>query len=1037
MGGKAGHLQHLYENPSITFEEIKQIFKKINDGKMLVTEKCDGQNLLLSYSVTEGKAKAARNNNHLLQGGISSNRINELAENIDFQKSIMEAFSSFEETVKKLSLEEQIDIFGPNTNYYYNTELQDPNNSNVFKYDTKKICIHRTGHLLNNKYNGVITEDILADQFNRLEEVINKQIITENITDKFVVTINPIRNIQPLKNKICYETAMHKLQSEMLVSKMTDKSSLAEYILERIDQEITNIVPELTKEAKVILLKRLMKVKEVTAKNVYKVLNETNNSHLIEKVKNIIDNEGKLHKKCISPIEEVITEYGAGVLSEFSSFSIKDPIAENMRIKEKLKEVITAVNMSNDIQAKNFINNQLARMKNFDNTNLTCEGIVFKFNGNVYKMTGFFSPLNQILGMTKYQRGNIMPINITENVKPQNKTAVISWGRFNPPTIGHEIVFKTANDLAVNENADFFIIPTKTVDKQKNPLNIEEKIKYLNKLFPEYKHNILNKESINTIFEAAKYFHGNGYTNLKIVVGSDRKEQFEVLKKYNNKEYVFENIEILSAGERLDEGESAASMSASKMREAAAQGDIGFFMKGIAGRMELDEGVELMNLIRSRIEVVDDGKKKVLQPISRSSLDEVIRKSGTKWCLFPKNKTKDGKRKKLGCYPTRAGAVKREKQVQYFKHIKEEQELEEMSAAGGAGLHGAPFVDKQEEVEEGAGGGGYNNKGLGLGSRYGISKRDDDAINKKETIKILFREEEQYMIDRKEFLEEIQLRKIIREGIKKKLKEKQASVLKEEQELRLVIRKLLNEKQKDEPRHANTGINLLKDLLKIIVPSIEDDYKDLTTNPEQVKSFRAHLLNGAINVFKSADGLQDQPEAGAEELTEQEVVDPNQPTDPRFIPIKKPVTVKKEPVDTFTIQGLDRTGANVAKTTFRKIENKIKNTYENLTDPKDREMFKDYLITNLKLHMDIFDNEMKGNIKEPTTPEYEKEKQKPDSVPDQAAGATDTPPTEEPLEVNEGHVQTIKASLVDDRPNISHADVVARMKSRKAKAAQK
>jgi nicotinic acid mononucleotide adenylyltransferase len=999
MGALGGHLKHPYENPSLTFGEIKQIFKKINDGKMLVTEKCDGQNLLLSYSVTEGKVKAARNNNHLLKGGISTDRITELAENIDFQKSIMEAFSSFEETVKKLSLEEQIDIFGPNTNYYYNTELQDPNNSNVFKYDTKKICIHRTGHLLNNKYNGVITEDILADQFNRLEEVINKQIITENITDKFVVTINPIRNIQPLKNKICYETAMHKLQSEMLVSKMTDKSSLAEYILERMDQEITNIVPELTKEAKVILLKRLMKVKEVTAKNVYKVLNETNNSHLIEKVKNIIENEGKLHKKCISPIEEVITEYGAGVLSEFNSFSIKDPIAENMRIKTRLKEIITAVNTSNDIQAKTFINNQLARMKNFDNINLTCEGIVFKFNGDVYKMTGFFSPLNQILGMTKYQRGNMMPINIAENVKPQNKTAVISWGRFNPPTIGHEIVFKTANDLAVNENADFFIIPTKTVDKQKNPLNIEEKIKYLNKLFPEYKHNILNKESINTIFEAAKYLHGNGYTNLKIVVGSDRKEQFEVLKKYNNKEYVFENIEILSAGERLDEGESAASMSASKMREAAAQGDIGFFMKGIAGRMELDEGVELMNLIRSRIEVVDDGKKKVLEPISRSSLDEVIRKSGTKWCLFSKKKTKDGKRKKLGCYPSRAGAVKREKQVQYFKHIKEEQELEEMNAMSGGGVMGHVQDDKleqeQKEFEEGVGAGGYNNTGLGLGSRYGISKRDDEVKSTKQKIKILFREEEQYMIDRKDFLEEIQLRKIIREGIKKKLKEKQENVLQEEQQLRLVIRKLLNEKQKDEPRHANTGINLLKDLLKTIVPSIEDDYKDLTTNPEQVKSFRAHLLNGVINVFKSADGLQDRPEA-AEELTEQEEVDPNQPTDPRFIPIKKPITVKKEPVDTFTIQGLDRTGANVAKTTFRKIENKIKNTYENLTDSKDREMFKDYLVTNLKLHMDIFDNEMKSNVKEPSTPEYEKEKQKLDTAPEQTAGVADMAATEEP-----------------------------------------
>jgi hypothetical protein len=252
------------------------------------------------------------------------------------------------------------------------------------------------------------------------------------------------------------------------------------------------------------------------------------------------------------------------------------------------------------------------------------------------------------------------------------------------------------------------------------------------------------------------------------------------------------------------------------------------------------------------------------------------------------------------------------------------------------------------------------------------------------------------MVDRKDFLEEIQLRKIIREGIKKKIKEREESVLKEEQQLRLVIRKLLNEKQKDEPRHANTGINLLKDLLKTIVPSIEDDYKDLTTNPEQVKSFRAHLLNGVINVFKSADGLQGQPEAGAEEITEQEVVDPSQPTDPRFIPIKKPQVVKQEPVDTFTIQGLDRTGANVAKTTFRKIENKIKNTYENLTDPKDREMFKDYLVTNLKLHMDIFDNEMKTNVKEPSTPEYEKEKQKLDTTPEQTAGVADMAATEEP-----------------------------------------
>jgi hypothetical protein len=1006
MGGKARHMKHLYENPSITFGEIKQIFKKINDGKMLVTEKIDGQNISLSYSVTEGKVKAARNDDHLLQGGISIDAVDKLVENKNFQKSLTEALVSFEEAIKKLSIDEQIDIFGPNTNYYYNTEVQDPDNSNLFKYDSKRLCIHRSGHFINNKYNNVITEDLLSDQFRKLEETINKQnVITENITDKFIVSINPIRKIDPLKNKVCYENAVTKLHNEIKTNKLNDNSSLAEYILERMDKELTLQIPEINREAKVVLLKRLMKVKEVTAKNVYKVLNETNSANLIEKVKNILDNENKLHKKCIAPIDEIVTDFGAGVLNEFTSLAIKNPASESVRIKNKLKEIFDVVGMSNDIQAKSFLNNQLTRIKNIDNINPSCEGIVFKFNGDLYKMTGVFSPLNQILGMTKYQRGNIAPINmnnISENIKTNKDTAVISWGRFNPPTIGHEVVFKTAKDFAERQNADFFIIPTKTSDKDKNPLTFEEKIKYLNKLFPEYSTSLVTEEQIKTIIDAAKYLASKNYKNIKVVVGSDRVVQFqELLNKYNGKEYNFDSIEILSAGDRIDTDEGVAGISASKIREAAIRGDINAFMKGYAGKMSLEEGLELMNLVRSKIETKQDGKKKVLEPVSPSLLAEVIRKSGTKWCLFSKKKTKDGKRKKLGCYPSRAGAVKREKQVQYFKHMKEEQELEEMNTMSGGGVMGHVQDDKleqeQKEFEEGVGAGGYNNTGLGLGSRYGISKRDDEVKSTKQKIKILFREEEQLMIDRKEFLEEIQLRKIIREGIKRKIKEKQENVLKEEQQLRLVIRGLLNEKQKDEPRHANTGINLLKDLLKTVVPSIEDDYKDLTTNPEQVKSFRAHLLNGVINIFKSADGLSNEPKP--EEITEQEEVDPNQPTDPRFIPIKKPKMVKNEPVDTFTIQGLDRTGANVAKTTFRKIENKIANTYENLTDAKDREMFKDYLITNLKLHMDIFDNEMKNNVKEPTTPEYEKEKQQLDAepaTPDLNAEAPPPAPEEPP-----------------------------------------
>jgi hypothetical protein len=102
MGGNARHMKHLYENPSITFGEIKKIFQKINDGKMLVTEKIDGQNISLSYSVTEGRVKAARNNKHLSEGGISIDNVDKLVENINFQKSLSEALLSFEETIKNI-----------------------------------------------------------------------------------------------------------------------------------------------------------------------------------------------------------------------------------------------------------------------------------------------------------------------------------------------------------------------------------------------------------------------------------------------------------------------------------------------------------------------------------------------------------------------------------------------------------------------------------------------------------------------------------------------------------------------------------------------------------------------------------------------------------------------------------------------------------------------------------------------------------------------------------------------------------------------
>jgi nicotinic acid mononucleotide adenylyltransferase len=696
-------------------------------------------------------------------------------------------------------------------------------------------------------------------------------------------------------------------------------------------------------------------------------------------------------------------------LREFNSSYIKETSKEIDRLKNKLQEIFDIVGNSGDLQAQAFLNKQFNKIKDINNINSCCEGVVFKYNDNLYKITGLFSPLNQILGMTKYKRGNMEPIKLAV-VTNESKTAVLSWGRFNPPTIGHEVVFKCANDLANKQKADFFIIPTKTVDTEKNPLTLEEKICYLNKIFPEYNKNILQNNNINTIFEAAKYFSDRGYDKLKLVVGSDRTERFEMLKNYNGKDYNFKNIEIISAGERLDEGEDASSMSASKMRQAATEGNIDAFMKGFAGRLDLEEGVKLMNLIRSRIEVVDGDKKKFLEPISPSLLAEVIKKSGNKWCVFSKKQTKEGKKKKLGCYNSRTGAKKRLRQVEYFKSIKETMTASSGAVQGAAKEENNPWNQRkvvyleEDNVEEGSGV-GYNNKnsvGGSIASLKGASLKRDDEPSKKDIIKILIMQEEQFMINRAEFIQEIKLRKLVRETLKRKIKEENELILKEEKKLRLVIRRLLNEGEEDTP-HPITGINVLKDLLKKIVPTIEKDYKNLTTDQNQRKSFRAHLIKAAKDLLHLSNSPQKAAEVEQDQELQEEIVeDPNIPKDPKFIAIKKPQTIKKEPVDSFSIQGMDTTGRDVSQKTFDKIKKQIETSRSMLSNKKDVSAFEDYLLTNLKLHMDVFDNEMNVSAEEPSTPEYDQEKQKLDSNPpeadknDAATAGTESPPETTP-----------------------------------------
>jgi hypothetical protein len=393
-------------------------------------------------------------------------------------------------------------------------------------------------------------------------------------------------------------------------------------------------------------------------------------------------------------------------------------------------------------------------------------------------------------------------------------------------------------------------------------------------------------------------------------------------------------------------------------------------------------------------------------------------------------------------------------------------------------------------------------------------------------------------VDRENFIEEQMLRKKIRKAIDIILEKKDSNKnkqLQKEKELRKVIRKLIAEAEKTEASpHQSTGINVLEDLLKKIIPVVEQDYKQLTTDPGQRESFRAHIINavqnslapekafadagsdnieelseafgrkkrgrlpgektaamrqqddtmdiildrsglthlvikrsvkpydtfviaknkdGSYNIFMDPDELKlmqknvdrsdvlnlsknmkhqwwemysdaklseprkksdaerekefggrrrgkerrkekrpytspgfNPEESGAfpvdaftesKKINEVDIDVGGRPEDnDAFIDIedKPQETPEEDPRDNFGIEGEEVTGRNFAFATFQKVENQIVDSYSLLDNAVDRNLFFDYLITNLKLYFDKFEDQLRANIEEPTTPEYEREK---------------------------------------------------------------
>jgi len=190
-------------------------------------------------------------------------------------------------------------------------------------------------------------------------------------------------------------------------------------------------------------------------------------------------------------------------------------------------------------------------------------------------------------------------------VEKTRGTLTLGFGRFNPPTLGHEKLLTKIKDTS--EGGAYTVYPSHSEDNDKNPIGAEDKVLFMKKLFPDHSSNIVYDQSIRTIIDALTHADVQGYETVNLVVGSDRQKEFETLaNKYNGELYTFDAINVISAGDRDPDAEGTEGMSASKLRALAADGDFESFKKGLPKAAKGAVAQELFNTVQRSI-----GKKAV------------------------------------------------------------------------------------------------------------------------------------------------------------------------------------------------------------------------------------------------------------------------------------------------------------------------------------------------------------------------------------------------------------------------------------------
>jgi hypothetical protein len=282
---------------------------------------------------------------------------------------------------------------------------------------------------------------------------------------------------------------------------------------------------------------------------------------------------------------------------ELTELSPEDVLNLQDKINDKLEEIEDSINDIVKIGDGVDADRRAAFDKDMSPDEIRTYGVKNRLPKNViYKMLEkyhylkFYKKCKKILDDGQVTDAEIDSLKKEETIM-EAKSVAFTFGRFNPPTIGHEKLINKVKSLPTN---DYKIYLSRSNDPKKNPLTPQQKLGYMKKMFPTHARNI-EINTTNMVLDIATNLYNKGYKEVTMVVGSDRVREFDtILKKYNDVKsrhgyYNFDKINVVSAGERDPDAEGAVGMSASKMRAAATKGDLASFRKGLPSGVDAEK----------------------------------------------------------------------------------------------------------------------------------------------------------------------------------------------------------------------------------------------------------------------------------------------------------------------------------------------------------------------------------------------------------------------------------------------------------------